>query len=197
MLQHPSRPEPEPSPALSDLLARWCRGDGAACAEVFERLYPDLKRLARRALRRGAGRQSLQTTDVVHEAFLRLQVQHHASYQNQDQLCAVASLMMRRLIVDRIRARQRQRRGGGRVRIDLGDAVLIEQPAGADALAVGDAIARLEGRHPRPAAVITMRFFGGMTVPAVAHALALSISTVEADARLALAWLRRELDNGQ
>lgn len=178
------------SPSVTELLNRWCQGDEQAAEQAFSALYPELKKIARRALGRGRAPDALATTELVHEAFLRLEAQRDVAWQNREQLLAIASMMMRRAVVDDVRFRGRARRGGGVAPAELDSGIAARDPI-SDSFVLADAIEHLRKAYPRAAAVVTMRYFGGMTMPEIAAALDLSLSTVEGDRRLAMAWLRR------
>lgn len=177
---------------LTELLNRWIAGDARIAEEVFETLYPELKVIAHAQLARARGGE-IQTTELVHEAYIRLQKQRAVEWKSREHLFGIASLLMRRLLVDSIRAQGAERRGAGAVRIELDEESLVARTTGEEALDLDAALEKLELEAPRPAAVVTMRYFGGMTMEEIATALEISVSTVESDWRFARAWLRRSL----
>ncbi len=176
-----------------ELIERTGQGDRAAAASLFERIYADLHQMAGRLMRRERRDHALQTTGLVHEAFVRLAGLNRVSPQGKTHFLALSSHVMRQILVDHARKRLRLKRGGDRqrLRFDAGD--VLSRGRSSDVLAVEDALNRLSELDPRQAQIVEMRFFGGMTVEEVAVALGVSKRTVEADWTMAKAWLRREL----
>ena len=175
---------------LTQLLARWGEGDGAALSALTPLVYGELHRLAARALARERPDHTLQPTALVHEAFLRLQGGRPASCRDRLHFFTLASRLMRRILVDHARALHAARRGSGAVRLSLER--LAELPAGepaADLLALDDALAELAAVDARKAQVVDLRFFGGLSVEETAAALGVSMPTVILDTRLARAFL--------
>ena len=156
-------------------------------------VYDELRRQARRQLRRERVGHTLQPTALVHEAFLRLAGQSQAQWQNRRQFFAVASRVMRRVLVDQARARAASKRGDGLTRVALDDAVATGASPDVDVLALDQALDRLEQLDPRQARVVELRYFGGMSAAEAAEAVGLSLATVNRDWAMARAWLFREL----
>jgi len=177
---------------VTELLHRWREGDQKALDELTPLLYDELRRLASGQLWRERKNHTLQATEVVHEAFVRL-VGSDVPWQDRAHFLAVAARTMRRLLVDHARGRARGKRGGDLARVTLqpGDAV-IEQP-GEEILALDLALSALAGRDERAASVVELHHFGGLTYDEVALVLETSPSTVKRDLRVARAWLRREM----
>ena len=145
-------------------------------------------------MRREAAHHTLQATALVHEAFMVLVRQDSASFNDRAHFFAVASRMMRRILVDHARGRMREKRGGeDAVKVQLEDDVALSPQRDEDVLALEHALQELEKLDPRQASIVVMRFFGGCTVDEVAQALSVSKRTVEADWTMAKAWLRRAL----
>ena len=167
---------------------------GSPARELIEPVYTELKRLANGYLRRERA-QSVQATDLVHEAFLRLNAVKRPAWRNRTHFLAIAAISMRRLLVERARARGAAKRGGGLVQVTL-DPALLAGPAGSDPPDVValdralDALARLD---PQQARIVELRFFGGLSVEETADALDISPATVKRHWTLAKAWLLREL----
>lgn len=175
---------------LTQLLARWGEGDGAAFSALTPLVYAELHRLAARALARERPDHTLQPTALVHEAFLRLQGGRPASCRDRLHFFTLASRLMRRILVDHARALNAARRGSGAVRLSLER--IAELPAGApqtDLVALDDALAELAAVDARKAQVVDLRFFGGLSVEETATALGVSMPTVILDTRLARAFL--------
>ncbi len=177
---------------LTRLLEQWSRGDARALDALAEAVYPDLKRIAAARLR-GERRGSLQATALVNEAFLRLMKIERLAWKSREQLYALATILMRRILVDRARARDGPRRGGGLVAVTLHDHHLVAEAPALPVAQVDGALAKLQALYPRKARIVELRCLGGMSLDEIAVALATSKSTVEREWRFAAAWLRREL----
>jgi RNA polymerase sigma-70 factor, ECF subfamily len=164
-------------------------------AGLLERVYGELKALARAALRGERADHTLQPTALVHEAYLRLREQRDVEFQGRSHFLALSAQAMRRVLVDHARRKRRIKRGGvaARAAIDPNElALTASQPD--DVLAVDEMVARLEKEDPRQARILEMRFFAGLSVVEVAEVLGLSKRTIEAEWTMLRAWLRRELD---
>jgi RNA polymerase sigma-70 factor (ECF subfamily) len=184
------------SHGITGVLAAARAGDRVADANLTTQLYAELRGLAGRLMAGERGGHTLQPTAVVNEALLRLlKGSALTSLADRRHLVAVAAQAMRQVLVDHARSRATAKRGGGRSAEPL-DAVLDWcQERSGDLLALHDALDRLGQKNERLAQVVTLRFFGGLTVPEAAEHLQVSESTVEGDWRLARAWLRRELED--
>jgi RNA polymerase sigma factor (TIGR02999 family) len=198
----PDCPTPIPSATSGDgghevteLLHAWGAGDARASEALVPLVYDELRRQARRALRREGAGHTLQATALVHEAWLRLDGQHDARWESRTQFLAVAAQMMRRVLVDHARTRRALKRGGGGTQVTLGDAARM--PAAhdeVDVLALDDALARLATLDPRKARLVELRYFAGLSIPEAAAALGVSQATVGREWTVARMWLRRELE---
>lgn len=181
------------------LLRAWGRGDQAALDRLTPLIYDELRRHARRYMRQERAGHTLQGTALVHEAFLRLVDLAGIEWQDRAHFFAVASQIMRRMLVDAARARLTTKRGGGVERVDHStafdfDALPSPESTRAEQVcALDDALAALASVDPRRAQVIELRFFGGLTVEETADVLKISAPSVIRDWRLARAWLTREL----
>jgi RNA polymerase sigma factor (TIGR02999 family) len=184
----PHRPE-----AITDLIASWRAGDGAASEKLFARVYGELKRLARRQLRDERPDHTLQPTALVHEAYLRLSRSPAVAWQSREHFFRIAGRAMREVLIDHARTHRRQKRGSGTVRVQLQQVglLLAEQPAAL--LALGEALAELSRLDPAKAAVVELHFFGGFSVAETGRILECSSATVTRHWRLAKAWLAREV----
>lgn len=178
---------------VTRLLEDASAGDTDAGAALVEVIYGDLRRLAHHVMQAERASHTLQPTALVHEVYLRLTCATRTDWRDRAHFFAVAALQMRRVLVDHARHKKAERRGGGvpPLSLDAGAALSVDNET--DVLALHDAITALEAAHARPAQVVVMRFFGGMTVPEVAAVLGVSARTVEGDFALARAWLRRAL----
>lgn len=186
-------PDPNP-PGITVWLERLSGGDEGALEQVVQRLYPELRRLARNRLR-GEGRAlTLGTTGLVHEAYLRLVGQHSLPAGSRTRFFAIASNTMRRVLVDYARSRRRHKRGGGVAPASLEevDEPLSEQESD-EILALDEALGRLAAADPRAAAVVEHRFFCGFSVAEIANAFGVSEKTIQRDWMAARAWLRKEV----
>jgi len=179
---------------ITQLLAAWSEGDEGAFERLVPLVYAELKRLARRYMYREAEGHILQTTALVHEAYLKLVAQKDAKWQNRVHFFAVSSQQMRRILVDTARSRMRQKRGAEAPVISLDDAPALSEPRAAEFLALDDALNDLAKLDPRRGRVVEMRYFGGMSVEETAAALNVSVDTVMRDWKGAKAWLHAQLN---
>jgi RNA polymerase sigma factor (TIGR02999 family) len=193
----PSATKGQAVPTVTELLRAWGAGDTGASEALVPLVYGELRRQARRALRREGEGHTLQATALVHEAWLRLDGQHDARWESRTQFLAVAAQMMRRVLVDHARTRRALKRGGGGggTQVTLGDADhAIAAPDEVDVLALDDALARLATLDPRKARLVELRYFAGLSIPEAAAALGISPATVGREWAVARMWLRRELE---
>jgi len=183
------------SEAVTRVLAEWSRGDGAALDRLVPLIYPELRRIAGRQLRRERPDHTLQPTALVHEVFLQLVDQRHATWENRAQFFAVSAQLMRRILVDYARSRYALKRGGPitKVALDVRAIDVSGDPVAAEVLAVDQALERLAEQDPDQARIVELRFFGGLTVEETAKVMERSARTVKREWRLAKAWLFREL----
>ena len=186
-------PKQAPAPAITDYLARWSEGDRAAFDALLPLVESELRRLARRSLRRERGDHTLQPTALVNEAWLRFEAERGMRWRDRGHFFAVAAQIMRFILVDYARRRRADKRGGDCYRVSLAD-VLELADTGADGLVeIDDALTRLARADARKARVASLRLFAGATVDETAEALGVSAITVMRDWRFARAWLKREL----
>jgi RNA polymerase sigma factor (TIGR02999 family) len=174
---------------LTTLLRQWAEGDLDARDRLIPVVYRELRRRAAARLRRERSGCSLQPTALVHETYLELAGQRRADWQNRAQFFAIASEIMRRILIDRARARQADRRGGRWVRVPLDDEAAWHLPPAVDVLDLDAALRELERLHARKARVAELRFFAGLSLQDTATLLNVSIATVERDWQSARAWL--------
>lgn len=161
--------------------------------DVFPAVYEELRRVAHRHLRGEQTGHTLDTTALVHEAYLELARLDHVRWPGRAYVLAAASRAMRRILIDFAVARRAQKRGGGMIAEPLDDAVAMAVSRGDDLLALDEALDRLAADNERWARVVECRFFGGMSVEETAEALGTSPATVKRDWTVARAWLNREL----
>ena len=159
-------------------------------------VYDDLRRLAGKYTRRSSPDKSLQPTEVVHEAFLKLVNQQQVDWRDKSHFLAVGAKAMRHILVDDAKHRGRQKRGGNRRRVPFDEGMLVS-PTHDDILAIDEALEKLALANELRAKIVEMRFFAGMTVDEVAEALGISKRSVEGHWTFAKAWLRREISEGQ
>jgi RNA polymerase sigma factor (TIGR02999 family) len=179
-------------PDVTRLLAEWAGGDEGALERLMPLVYQELRRIADRALGRERQGHTLQATALVHEAYLRLVQQHSAQFQNRAHFFAIASQVVRRILVDHARRRASIKRGAGEAPVILDMDVADDAPS-VDALALDVALERLASLDPQQARIVEMRFFGGLTVEETADVLKISPRTVKREWSMARAWLRRAL----
>lgn len=182
-----------PHETLTDLLRDWHGGLREADPDLLARIYAQLHRLAKARLRSERPRLTLATTDLVHEAFLRLAGQRATSWRNRDHFFAVAATSMRRILVDRARRLQADKRRPDAARVELDEVRDVEAVDDVGTLAVDDALRDLERFDPFKARIVELRFFGGFTEAETAAALGCSRDTVTRHWRSARAWLGRRL----
>ncbi|MEO5800219.1 MAG: sigma-70 family RNA polymerase sigma factor [Gemmatimonadales bacterium] len=180
---------PEPmEQGITELLDEMRRELPGAADKVARRVFGELHRLAESAMRRESEGHTLQPTELVDEAFIRLMGQHQVTWQNRNHFYAIAAQTIRRILIDHARQRLSQKRDFG-LRVTLDDSIGGEQPDSLDLIALDDALQRLDALAPRQAKVVELRFFGGLENDEVADVLALSPRTVKRDWTFARAFL--------
>lgn len=182
----------DPSGQVAELLQRWVKGDEAALAAVVPVVYKELRRLAHYHLKSERPDHTLQSTALVNEAFLRLVGGKPVHLRNRAHFVAVASRLMRQILVDYARSRQANKRDGG-YRITLEDIVDLPGNKEVPLVRVDRALDELSRMDERQGKVVEMKFFGGLSAPEIAQVLGISLATVERDWRTARIWLRREM----
>ena len=182
---------------VTALLVRWSRGDADALALLMPVIYGECRRIAARQLAHERPEHTLNPTALVHELYLRLIDQRHATWENRAQFFGVAARVMRRILVDHARARLAEKRGGDPVFVSLDAAAdTPEDTQVGDVLAIDDALERLAAYDPEQVKIVELRFFAGLTVEETAHVVGRSARTVKREWRLAKAWLYQELRAG-
>ena len=195
-LRHEVSKSPGPSsPEASSLLIAWREGDDSALNELIPLVYRELRCLARRYMRGEHRGDSLQTTALINEAYLRLVNQREGRPEHRSQFLAVAATMMRRILVDHARKRRYRKRGGAALQVPIDDNGLISPARPEHILALDDALQLLERHDKRRSTVVELRFFGGLTVEETADVLGVSPITIKRDWAMAKAWLYREMSH--
>jgi RNA polymerase sigma factor (TIGR02999 family) len=179
---------------VTALLMSWREGDRGALERLIPIVYSDLRRIAARYMRSQNEGHTLQTTALVHEAYLRLTRERERSWENRAHFFGVAASIMRNLLVDHARTAARAKRGGGVMELSLDDASLSLNPVDPeDLLALDDALNRLAEMDPRASRIVELRYFVGLTNEEIAEVVETSEKTVKRDWSSAKAWLRAEL----
>jgi RNA polymerase sigma-70 factor, ECF subfamily len=180
---------------ISRMLKAWSDGDREIADEFMPLVYDELRRQARRYLRRERGNHTLQTTGLVHEAYLRLVDQRDVSWQNRAHFFGIAAEMMRRILVNYALQANREKRGGRAQKITLDERVQIAGPIDdLDLIALDEALTRLAELDGRQARVVELKYFGGLSVEETSEVMGISPATVKREWTMAKAWLRAELD---
>jgi RNA polymerase sigma factor (TIGR02999 family) len=177
---------------ITDLLRRWGEGDAGALDRLFPLVYDRMRQLAHQRLR-GEAEGSLNTTALVHEAYLKLVDIQGADVRDRGHFLGLASRVMRHLLVDRARARKATKRGGGDAPLPLDDAPWLGDEGHETVAELDDALRRLEQIDERRTRILEQRYFGGLTLEETAEALGVSLATVKRELRSARAWLALEL----
>jgi RNA polymerase sigma factor (TIGR02999 family) len=179
---------------VTSWLSRWGYGDGEALNEIFPAVYRELRQVGHRMLARERSDHTLSTTALVHESYLRLLDQERLNVRNREEFFAIAGITMRRVLVDYARKRNRLKRGGDAVKVDLDDALGWLSEAQTEEVEILDlALDRLAEHNSRASLIVHLRFFVGLTCDEVAELLGLTDRTVRRDWSLARVWLRREI----
>lgn len=171
----------------------YCGGDKDALNRLLPVLYEELRVLARSRLRQERPDHTLQTTALIHEAYVRLIDQRQVTWQSRSHFLGIAAQAMRRILVDHARARRAAKRGGGAVLSPLELAIEVPAPDGTDHAELDDALLALEKLDVQQARVVELRFFGGLTVAETAEVIGVSATTVKRDWAVAKAWLYRQM----
>jgi RNA polymerase sigma-70 factor (ECF subfamily) len=181
------------SHAVTGLLLAWSQGEQAALKKLVPLVYAELRRIAHRYMNGERYGHSLQTTDLVNEAYLRLINASQVRWQDRAHFFAISAQLMRRILVDFARSRGYLKRGGAAHRTSFDEALFVPPAPGKDLVALDDALKALAVKDARKSRVVELRFFGGLSVEETAEVLKVSPDTVHRDWRLAKAWLAREM----
>jgi RNA polymerase sigma factor (TIGR02999 family) len=184
-----------PSPQeITRLLQEWSDGDSAALDKLLPLVYQELRRMARRYMGQQQPGHTLQTTALIHEAYLRLVGQEEKRWENRAHFYGVAAQAMRHILVDYARARHTAKRGGEARAVSLEEAAIVSDERAAELVALDDALETLARLSPRQSRVVELRYFGGLSVAETAEVLKISPDTVMSDWSQAKAWLYRTLN---
>jgi RNA polymerase sigma factor (TIGR02999 family) len=178
---------------ITALLLAWSRGQASALDQLIPLVHDELHRIAKRYMRRERPGQTMQTTALVDEAYLRLIDSSRVHWQNRAHFFAIAAQLMRRILVDFARRRHNLKCGGAAKKVTFDEALVVSSDAGAEMIAVDDALNALASLDARQSQVVELRFFGGLSINETAEVLKVSEGTVRRDWSLAKAWLHREL----
>ena len=182
---------------LTQLLIAWGQGDARALEQLTPLVYAELRKLAHRYMNRERAGHTLQTTAVIHEAFLRLIGNPQGGWQNRAHFYAIAAQMMRRILVDRARRKARLRHGGGRKRVELTDArVATEDGRADDLIELDEALSKLAEEDRVKAELVKLRYFAGLRIEEAAAVLGISRATADRYWAYARAWLYHEISKG-
>ncbi len=182
-----------PEPDVTALLIEIANGNQAAQEKLVPLVYDQLKRLARRYMRRERAGHTLQTTALVHEAYLKLVGQHSPHWQGRAQFYGIAAQLMRRILIDHARRHLREKRGGTQVIVPLEEGLAFTPEHSEDLLKLDEALDRLSKLDPRQSRIVELRFFGGLSVEETSRFLNVSPITVKRDWAVAKVWLYGEL----
>jgi RNA polymerase sigma factor (TIGR02999 family) len=178
---------------ITQLLKAWSNGDQSARDQVMLVVYEELRRMAHQHMRKERPGHTLQTSALVHEAYVRLVDQKAVEWQNRAHFYGIAAQMMRRILVDHARARKYAKRGGDARPVSLDEGAIVSEERTAEVVALDEALAVLAAVDQRKSQIVELRFFGGLSIEETAVVLAVSPGTVMRDWTLAKAWLRREI----
>jgi len=179
--------------SITQLLIEWSQGNRAALDQLMPLVYDELRQLARGYLRRERPDHTLQATDLVHEAYLRLIDQNAVTWQNRAHFFGIASQMMRRILVNHALSRQAAKRGGLVQKLSLDKAVSFAEQREVELVALDEALKELAVLDPRQSQIVELRFFGGLSIEETAEVLNISPATVKREWSTAKLWLRRQM----
>jgi RNA polymerase sigma factor (TIGR02999 family) len=186
------------APDVTQLLVNWSRGDQAALDQLMPLVYGELRRLASAYLRRERSNHTLQSTALVHEAFLRMVNQQEVQWKNRAHFYGIAAQMIRRILVDYARSQHAEKRGAGAIKLELDEAMAVPQSSSqVDLLGLSDALDRLAELDERQSRVVELRFFAGLSIEETAEVLHLSPASIKREWQTARAWLFREMSAGR
>ena len=178
---------------VTQLLIGWSNGDREALDALLPVVYEELRKQAANYLRRERVGHTLQTTALIHEAYLKLVDQKNVHWQNRAHFFGIAAQLMRRILVDHARTKKRAKRGGSNIRVSFNEANVLSPSQDLDIVALDEALERLSEIDEQQSRIVELRFFSGLTVEETAAVLAISPATVKRDWSMAKAWLHREI----
>ncbi len=180
---------------VTQLLIAWRTGDPKALDELVPLIYTELRRIASRYVRRESRNRTIQTTDLVHEAYLRLVSSSELTWQNRAHFFAIAARLMRQILINYARKRRAHKRGEGQPMVSLEESAVLSREKSEEILALDEALQRLAGVDERMARIVELRYFTGLTIEETAEALSISPATVKREWQVARAWLYQEMTN--
>ena len=180
---------------ITHLLVDWSRGNELALEQLMPLVYDELRRMARRYMRRQTSGHTFQTTELIHEAYLKIAGQEEPNWRNRAHFFGVAAQAMRHILVDYARSKSNRKRGGLAEKITLADNLVAAENRSEEIITLDDALKQLAVLDERKSHVVEMKFFGGLNIEEIAEVLKLSPETVKRDWRFARTWLLRELAN--
>ena len=183
-----------PTAKVTQLLVAWSEGDQSALETLTPLVHEELRRLAHHYMKGERPGQTLQTTALVNEAYVKLIDQKRVKFENRSQFFALAATLMRHVLVDYARSRKYLKRGGGAQKVSLDKAMVVSPERGADVIALDEALNKLTAIDARKGKVVELRFFGGLSVEETAEALEVSAVTVMREWSMAKAWLYNTLN---
>ncbi len=175
------------------LLTDWSKGDELALEQLMPLVYDELRRMAKRYMRRQPSGHTFQTTELIHEAYLKIAKHGEQDWRNRAHFFGVAAKAMRHILVDYARSKHSQKRGGWQERVTLTDETAVSGDQSKDIIALDDALNLLAALDQRKSRVVELKYFGGITNEEIAEVLKISTDTVKRDWRFARTWLLREL----
>ena len=181
------------APDVTQLLVNWSQGDQGALEQLMPLVYGELRRLASSYLRRERSNHTLQSTALVHEAFMRLVKQQDVQWRNRAHFYAIAAQMIRRILVDYARSQHADKRGAGAVKLELDEAMAVPHQPEIDLLGLNDALDQLAELDPRQSRVVELRFFAGLSIEETAEVMHLSPASIKREWNTARAWLFRQM----
>lgn len=183
------------SPQITQLLVEWGGGNQSALENLIPLVYDELHRIAKRYMRQQSAGHTFQTTELIHEAYLKLAKQDDQNWQNRAHFFGVAAQAMRHILVDYARSKQSQKRGGWQEKVTLDEKAAISIQRSEEMLSLDEALNRLAELDERKSRVVELKYFGGLTNEEVAEVLKVSPETVKRDWKFSRTWLLRELSN--
>jgi RNA polymerase sigma factor (TIGR02999 family) len=178
---------------ITQLLIDWSKGNEFALEQLMPLVYEELRKMARRYMRRQPSGHTFQTTELIHEAYLKLARAEEQNWQNRAHFFGIASQAMRHILVDYARSKQSQKRGGLQQKITLDETAMVSSKRSDEIIALDDALQQLNQFDERKSRVVELKYFGGLTNEEIAEVLKMSPETVKRDWRFARTWLLREL----
>jgi RNA polymerase sigma-70 factor, ECF subfamily len=181
------------SQQITRFLVDWSNGNQAALENLMPLVYDELHRMARNYMRRQPSGHTFQTTELIHEAYLKLAGKDEQNWQNRAHFFGVAAQAMRHILVDYARSKSSKKRGGWQDQVTFSEDVLVSKERSGEIVALNDALNQLSALDERKSRVVEMKFFGGLKIEEIAEVLKVSPKTVKRDWRFARTWLLREL----